>query len=50
VVDKLSVNSGRKVLQVIVVSWLKTKDGQTVRLMIWAFFKGLAVSDDCEDV
>ena len=33
VVNKLSVNSRRGVLQAIMVSWLKTKDGQTVGLM-----------------
>lgn len=50
VVDELSVNSGRGVLQAIVVSWLKTKDGHTEGLVIRAFFGGLAVPDDCEDV
>jgi hypothetical protein len=50
VVDELSVNSGRGVLQAIVVSWLKIKDGQMIGLVIRAFFGGLAVPDDCEGV
>lgn len=50
VVDELSVNSGRGVLQAIVVSWLKTKDGQTVGLVIRAFLGALVAPDDCEDV
>ena len=50
VVVELSVNSGRGLLQAIVVSWLRTKDGQTVGLVVRAFFDGLVVPDNCEDV
>jgi hypothetical protein len=40
-VDGLSVNSGRGELQSIVVSKLKTEDGQTVGLVVRDFSRGL---------
>jgi hypothetical protein len=46
----LSVNSGRGELQSIVVSKLKTEDGQMVGLVVQDFFKGLAAPGDCKGI
>lgn len=49
-VGGLSVNSGRRELQSIVVSKLKTEDGQTVGLVVRDFCKGFAGPRDCKGI